>query len=201
MIHSLNSTHASIPNCLLCISTWRSYKHFKISMSKPMLLIFSPQICSCHYLLHLGWMEIPFFWFLRLRTLSLVPNLICQPSFLFYRIQPECDLAHHRCCKHPSPQSHSSSPGLLLKLPIPLLAFSLALLSVFLTEVYSFFFFFQRSILKSNQCWTSLVVQWLRLCPYNKGDKGLIPGLGPKILHAMQGGKKKKKKRQPMSFR
>ena len=34
-----------------------------------------------------------------------------------------------------------------------------------------------------------LVVQWLRLCSYNKGDIGLIPGLGTKILHAMQGGK------------
>ena len=41
---------------------------------------------------------------------------------------------------------------------------------------------------------TSLMVQWLRLCPSTAGGKGLIPGWGTKILLATQCGQKKKLK-------
>ena len=33
---------------------------------------------------------------------------------------------------------------------------------------------------------TSLAAQWLRLCPSNAGDAGLIPGRGTKIPHAAE---------------
>ena len=37
---------------------------------------------------------------------------------------------------------------------------------------------FRASIEEKVQCGTSLMVQWLRLCPPNAGDRGLIPGQG-----------------------
>ena len=47
-----------------------------------------------------------------------------------------------------------------------------------------------------NKAGTSLVVQWLRLCASAAGGKGLIPGQGTKIPHAIAcdlEGKKKTK--------
>ena len=41
----------------------------------------------------------------------------------------------------------------------------------------------------------SLAVQWLRLCAYNAGEMGLIPGWETKIPHAMQCSQGKKKKK------
>ena len=42
-----------------------------------------------------------------------------------------------------------------------------------------------------------LVVQWLRLCSANAGDRGSIPGQGTKILHsAWQSPKMNKKKKK-----
>ena len=41
---------------------------------------------------------------------------------------------------------------------------------------------------------TSLSVQWLRLCAYNAGGAGSIPGRGTKIPHAAGRGQKKKTK-------
>ena len=45
-------------------------------------------------------------------------------------------------------------------------------------------------------CWTSLVVQRLRLCTSTAGGTGSIPDQGTKIPHAAQRGKKKKKKKR-----
>ena len=41
-------------------------------------------------------------------------------------------------------------------------------------------------LIKRGNQRTSLVAQWLRLCVYNAGGKGSIPGWGTKISHAMQ---------------
>ena len=49
--------------------------------------------------------------------------------------------------------------------------------------------------LSEENVWTSLVVQWLRLCISTAGGVGLIPGRGAKIPHAMQCGQKKRKKK------
>ena len=38
--------------------------------------------------------------------------------------------------------------------------------------------------------WTSLAVQWLRLCTPNAGGMGLIPSWGTKILHVAHWGQK-----------
>ena len=38
--------------------------------------------------------------------------------------------------------------------------------------------------LQEGKSWTSLLLQWLRLCTPNAGDPGSIPGQGIKILHA-----------------
>ena len=43
---------------------------------------------------------------------------------------------------------------------------------------------------------TSLVVQWLQLCPSNAGGTGSIPGQGTKIPHNEMWQKKKKKERK-----
>ena len=43
---------------------------------------------------------------------------------------------------------------------------------------------------------TSLVVEWLRLCPSTAGGMGLVPGRGTKILHATWCSQKKKKKKK-----
>ena len=42
----------------------------------------------------------------------------------------------------------------------------------------------------------SLAVQWLRCCALNAGGRGLIPGLGTKVLKAAWHSQKKKKKIQ-----
>ena len=42
----------------------------------------------------------------------------------------------------------------------------------------------------------SLAVQWLRLSTFNAEGPGFIPGLGTKILQAVQHGQRKKKKKQ-----
>ena len=42
--------------------------------------------------------------------------------------------------------------------------------------------------MKKRKSETSLVVQGLRLCPFNTGSVGSIPGWGTKIPHAMQCG-------------
>ena len=47
--------------------------------------------------------------------------------------------------------------------------------------------------IKLMGCGTSLAVQWLSLHTSTAGSVGSLPGQGPKILHAMQYGKKKKK--------
>ena len=46
-----------------------------------------------------------------------------------------------------------------------------------------------------TQMWTSLAVQWLRLCTPNAGGMGSIPGQRTKIPHAMQHSARKKKKK------
>ena len=50
---------------------------------------------------------------------------------------------------------------------------------------------------------TSLVVQWLQLCPYNAGGTGSIPGQETKIPHNEMWQKKKKErkkeKRKPLA--
>ena len=46
-----------------------------------------------------------------------------------------------------------------------------------------------------QKCWTSLVVQWLRLCASTAGGLGLIPGQGTKIPHATWHNQKKKNKK------
>ena len=43
---------------------------------------------------------------------------------------------------------------------------------------------------------TSLTVQWLRLCTYNAGDAGSIPGQGIKVPHAVQCSQKIQKERK-----
>ena len=48
--------------------------------------------------------------------------------------------------------------------------------------------------LKKMTAWTSLVVQWLRLCTSTAGDLRSIPGQGTKIPHTLQHGQKKKKR-------
>ena len=53
--------------------------------------------------------------------------------------------------------------------------------------------------------WTSLVVQWLRLCSSTAGVMGLIPGRGTKILHVKWHGqtiefKKKRRGKQQSSL-
>ena len=47
---------------------------------------------------------------------------------------------------------------------------------------------------KEEMWWTSLVVQWLRLCASTTGGLGSIPGQGTKILHATWCNQKIKKK-------
>ena len=49
---------------------------------------------------------------------------------------------------------------------------------------------------KWAKCGTSLVIQWLRLCPSDAGGVGLVLGRGTKIPHAMQHGQKQKNKRK-----
>ena len=46
------------------------------------------------------------------------------------------------------------------------------------------------------ECGTSLAVQWLRLCTYNAGGAGSIPGRGTRIPHATWCSQKKKKKKK-----
>ena len=53
-------------------------------------------------------------------------------------------------------------------------------------------------IFKGKCSWTSLAVQWLRLCTSSAGSTGSVPGWGTKIPHAagrVQKEKKKKKKK------
>ena len=56
--------------------------------------------------------------------------------------------------------------------------------------VNAFFFFLHLCLLKIMfklmQRGTSLVVQWLRVCLYNAGDTGLIPGLKTKMPPAAE---------------
>ena len=47
-----------------------------------------------------------------------------------------------------------------------------------------------------QKCWTSLVVQWLRLSASTAGGMGLIPGQGTKIPYATWHNPKKKKKKK-----
>ena len=47
---------------------------------------------------------------------------------------------------------------------------------------------------KFPSLWTSLAVQWLRLCASNAGGTGSIPDWGTKIPRASKRGQKKKKK-------
>ena len=41
-----------------------------------------------------------------------------------------------------------------------------------------------------SKFWTSLAVQWLRLCDSDAGGAGLIPDPGTKIPHALRHGQK-----------
>ena len=50
--------------------------------------------------------------------------------------------------------------------------------------------------MKKRKSETSLVVQGLRLCPFNTGSVGSIPGWGTKIPHAMLCDQKKKKEKK-----
>ena len=49
-----------------------------------------------------------------------------------------------------------------------------------------------KSISCSVDFWTSLVVQWLRLCASTAGGTGSVPAWGTKIPHAVQYGQEKK---------
>ena len=46
-----------------------------------------------------------------------------------------------------------------------------------------------------EESWTSRVVQWLRLCSFKSGGKGLVSAQGTKIPHSMQFDQKVKLKK------
>ena len=53
---------------------------------------------------------------------------------------------------------------------------------------------------KKSRFWTSLVVQWLRLCASTAEGVGSIPGWGSSTCHVVRPKKKKERKKEKSSF-
>ena len=101
---------------------------------------------------------------------------------------------------HTNPKGRLSSS--LPKTALNVIHSTLVKMHMHAAHIVYFFSFFLNLMLKRKIAiktnikieviWTSLEVQWLRLCASTAGGTGSIPGQGTKILHATRRSQKKK---------